>query len=98
MVCYSSWVGLNEEITLKEILTGISVEDSLFLLVDLAYYKNNNKIRQELQWPVYIARETPQEKCDSAFVSSSLSLRVRAAHLGDWAWCSCCILVAQDVL
>lgn len=27
MVCYSSWVGLNEEIALKEILSGISVEE-----------------------------------------------------------------------
>lgn len=37
MVCYSSWGGLNEEITLQEILTGISVEEDLFLLlVDLA--------------------------------------------------------------
>lgn len=40
MASYSSWVGLNEEITLKEILTGISVEEDLFLLwVDLADLK-----------------------------------------------------------
>lgn len=49
---YSPWEGLSEEITLKEISTGISVEEDLLLvLIDLAYFKKINKIEQELEWP-----------------------------------------------
>lgn len=44
VVCYSSWEGLNEEIPLKEILTGISAKEDLLLLsVDLACLRKQNE-------------------------------------------------------